>query len=184
MVAGRRASVFAMSRAILSAILVLAAVSWEQGPARAQTTSPVVESTPSSSSSAVGGAPYQTTPSRDVWLQRDLEDAEQRSRRSRNALIGTSASFALGVILAGVGSSQCQVTSLPGQNDELVCNNAGNVLLPLGGTLAGLSAIGMITSGIILGVANKRKREIQRDIRRSHYGSRPRWDVRSGGLVF
>jgi hypothetical protein len=123
-------------------------------------------------------------PSRDAWLQRDLEDAQARSRRSRNALIGTSAAFGLGAVLAGIGASQCQSISTVNQYDDLLCNNAGNVLLPLGGTIAGLSAIGMITSGIILGVANKRKREIQRDIRRGYYGRRLRWDVPSGGLVF
>jgi hypothetical protein len=42
----------------------------------------------------------------------------------------------------------------------------------------------MITSGIILGVANKRKRETQRDIRRGYYGRRLQWDVPSGALVF
>jgi hypothetical protein len=123
-------------------------------------------------------------PSRDAWLQRDLEDAQARSRRSRNALIGTSAAFGLGAVLAGIGASQCQSISTVNQYDDLLCNNAGNVLLPLGGTIAGLSALGMITSGIILGVANKRKREIQRDIRRGYYGRRLRWDVPSGGLVF
>jgi hypothetical protein len=123
-------------------------------------------------------------PSRDAWLQRDLEDAQARSRRSRNALIGTSAAFGLGAVLAGIGASQCQSISTVNQYDDLLCNNAGKVLLPLGGTIAGLSALGMITSGIILGVANKRKREIQRDIRRGYYGRRLRWDVPSGGLVF
>jgi hypothetical protein len=77
------------------------------------------------------------------------------------------------------------VPSSTGANqDELLCNNAGNVMLPLGGTIAGLSFVGMLTSGIMLGVANKRKREIQRDIRRSQYGRRLQWDVPSGALVF
>ena len=65
-----------------------------------------------------------------------------------------------------------------------MCNNAGDVLLPLGGTIAGLSAIGMLTSGIMLGVSNKRKRDIQRDIRRSQYGRRLQWDIPKGALVF
>jgi hypothetical protein len=77
------------------------------------------------------------------------------------------------------------VLSSPNQYDELLCNNAGNVMLPLGGTIAGLSFVGMLTSGIMLGVANKRKREIQRDIRRGYYGERRlRWDVQSSAVVF
>jgi len=120
------------------------------------------------------------------WLEVDFEEAKERSRRTRNALIATSASFALGAILAGVGASQCeQITSSSTQNyNDLMCNNAGNVLLPLGGTIAGLSAIGMLTSGIMLGVSTKRKREIQRDIRRSQYGRRLQWDIPKGALVF
>jgi len=39
------------------------------------------------------------------WLEVDFEEAKERSRRTRNALIATSASFALGAILAGVGAS-------------------------------------------------------------------------------
>lgn len=88
----------------------------------------------------------------------------------------------LGAILAGIGASQCQqIYSSSTQNyNDLLCNNAGNVLLPLGGTIAGLSAIGMLTSGIMLGVSNKRKREIQR----SQYGRRLQWDIPKGALVF
>jgi hypothetical protein len=130
-------------------------------------------------------APNQSGSSREVWFEQDLADAQDRVRRSRNALIGTSAAFGVGLILAGIGASQCQVVSRINQNDELLCNNAGKVLLPLGGTFVGLGAIGMITSGIILGVANKRKREIQRDMRRAQYGERRlRWDVRSNAVVF
>lgn len=90
--------------------------------------------------------------------------------------------FGLGAILAGIGASQCQqIYSSSTQNyNDLLCNNAGNVLLPLGGTIAGLGAIGMLTSGIMLGVSNKRKREI----RRSQYGRRLQWDIPKGALVF
>jgi len=119
-------------------------------------------------------------------LEVDLEEANERSRRTRNALIATSVTFALGAILAGVGASQCeQITSSSAQNyNDLMCNRAGDVLLPLGGTIAGLSFVGMLTSGIMLGVSNKRKREIQRDIRRGQHSRRLQWDIPSGALVF
>ena len=124
--------------------------------------------------------------SREYWWQVDLEEAQQRSRRTKNALIATSAAFGVGAVIAGIGASQCQTvpSSTGASQDELLCNNAGNVMLPLGGAIAGLSFVGMLTSGIMLGVANKRKREIQRDIRRSQYGRRLQWDIPSGGLVF
>ena len=118
-------------------------------------------------------------------MQVDLEEASQRSRRTRNALIGTSATFALGAILAGVGASQCQqITASYARPTTTSLQQRGRRIVPLGGTIAGLSFVGMLTSGIMLGVSNKRKREIQRDIRRSQHGRRLQWDIPSGALVF
>ena len=133
---------------------------------------------------STGTAPNRA--SQQHWLQVDLEEANERSRRTRNALIGTSAGFAVGAILAGIGLSQCQEVPKEQANtyDSLLCNNAGKVMLPLGGTIAGLSFVGMLTSGIMLGVSNKRKREIQRDIRRTQQSRRLQWDIPSGALVF
>lgn len=124
-----------------------------------------------------------TTPSREVQYRRDLDDANSRILKIRNSLIGTSAGFAVGAIITGIGYSQCQVLERPNQSDELLCNTAGNVMVPMGGTIVGLAAIGMITSGIMLGVAKKRRREIERDYRRATYGRRLEWDPR-GGLRF
>ncbi len=181
---GRWASVHAMNRASIATTLVLAAVCWPAGPASAQQASAIAEAEASPSASIVTIAPSQTP--QQHWLEVDLEEASQRSRRTRNALIATSATFAVGAILAGIGASQCeQITSSSVQNyNDLSCNTAGDVLLPLGGTIAGLSFVGMLTSGIMLGVSNKRKREIQREIRRGQYGRRLQWDIPSGALVF
>jgi hypothetical protein len=175
-----------MSRARIFTGFLFSAMLVATSPALAQQASAAEPAGPGANASIVMTAPNQGSQpvaSHDAWLQRDLEDANARSRRSRNALIGTSAAFGLGVVLAGIGASQCERISTVNQYDDLLCNNAGDVLLPLGGSIAGLSAIGMITSGIILGVSNKRKRELQREIRRS-YGRRLHWDVASGGVVF
>jgi hypothetical protein len=142
------------------------------------------QSEPDTSSASIVTTAPGASPSREVWFQKDMAEANERVRKIRNSLIGTSAAFAAGVIIGGIGASQCQVISSPsGNNDEVLCNNAGNVMLPLGGTIAGLSAIGMITTGIMLGVAKKRRREIERDFRRSVYGRRLEWDPR-GALRF
>ena len=117
------------------------------------------------------------------YYQYELEDARERSRRVRVALISTSAVFGVGIILAGIGASQCQVIQRINQ-DEILCNTAGDVLVPLGAAFLGAGAIGMITSGIMLGVRNKQKREIERDMRRHYYGRRLQWDIPSGRLVF
>lgn len=154
------------------------------GLAFAQEPDPTSEAEASPPPGVITTAPNQTASSRDVWFQEDLAAAKARSKASRNALIGTSAAFAFGAVLMGIGASQCEWVPRFNQPEELVCNNTGDVLLPLGGTFVGLGAIGMITSGIILGVANKRKREIQRDMRRSHYGRRLQWDIPKGALVF
>ena len=160
-------------------VSLLLAVSGFAAPSFAQTSAPAGEP------AVVTTAPSQSAAApRSVWFERDLEAAQERSTRSRNALIGTSAVVGLGAILFGVGASQCEWNSISNNQDEWICNNAGDVLVPLGGTFIGLGTIGMITSGIILGVANKRKREIQRDMRRGYYGGRLQWDPRSGGLVF
>ena len=173
-----------MTRASIAHTLIIAAVCWTAAPASAQQASTISEGETGPSMSITTSAPGQTAEQR--WLQVDLEEAIARSRRTRNALISNSASFSVGAILAGVGASQCeQITSSSVQTyEDLACNRAGDVLLPLGGTIAGLSFVGMLTSGIMLGVANKRKREIQRDIRRSQYGRRLQWDIPSGALVF
>ena len=118
------------------------------------------------------------------YLQYELEEATERSRRVRVALISTSAVFGVGIILAGIGASQCQVVQRFNQPEDLLCNTAGDVLLPMGGAFSAAGAIGMITSGIMLGVRNKQKREIERDIRRRYYGRRLQWDIPSGRLVF
>ena len=136
-----------------------------------------------STSSIVTTAPSQTSASQ-VYFEQDLEEAELRSKRVRIALISTSAAFGVGLILAGVGASQCQVIERPDQTEEWLCNNAGDVLVPLGGSLLAAGAIGMITSGIMLGVRNKQKRDMERDMRRHYYGSRFHWDIPSGRFVF
>lgn len=165
--------------------LLLGTLSSSATPVRAQDATSVTQPPPSTS--IVIATPQQGSMSattQRAWFERDLEEAQTRIRRTRNALIGTSAGFAVGVILAGIGASQCQwIDRVGDENDEWLCNNTGDVLVPLGGSIAGLSAIGMLTSGIMLGVANKRRRQIEQDIRRS-YGRRLRWDIPTSRLVF
>lgn len=161
-----------------SSITIAATVLVASVPAFAQEAAP----TPSQTDVIIRMAPAQN-PSREAWYQKDLESANTRIHRTRNALIWTSVVTGVGIILAGVGASQCQYFDNTFQNDQILCNTAGNVLLPLGGTMLGLGAIGMITSGIMLGVAKKRRRDIERDYRRSSYGRRLEWDP-GGALRF
>lgn len=109
-----------------------------------------------------------------------LKDWETKSRRARNALIGTAAATAVGMVIGGVGLSQCELVTRFGQ-DDLLCNNAGKALLGVGGALFWGGAIGVITSGILLGVRNKRVRE---EKRRLAGQSGFRWDLTTGRFVF
>jgi hypothetical protein len=173
-----------MNRGSFAAILILAVVLCTAGPVSAQQSQTTGAPEASPPASVVTTAPNQPS-SREGWMQYDLEEARERTRRTRIALISTSAAFALGAILTGVGFSQCtRVQVSAPYYDELVCNTAGDVLLPLGGTLTFLGFVGVLTSGIMFGKANRKKREIERDIRRNQYGRRLHWDTPSGGLVF
>ena len=138
---------------------------------------------PSSAPAAIINTAPSSNPSREVMFQKDLEDANARVLKIRNSLIGTSAAFAVGAIVAGIGYSQCQVLERPGQDDEVLCNTAGDVMLATGGTIALLGVVGMITTGIMLGVSKKRRRDMEREFRRATYGRRLEWDPR-GGLRF
>ena len=160
----------------LATLLTCAAVF--EGNALAQGASPDVQTQPPPETAAPPSSMYRP------YDEYDLNEAKRQSRVVRNALIGTSASFALGAILGGVGASQCTTFTRPNGTEELDCNKTGDVLLPLGGTIAALSFVGMLTTGIMLGVRNKQKREIEREIRRRYTARRLHFDEASGGLVF
>ena len=172
-------------RAPVCFVLLWCCVLLSAGPAFAQDASPQVERPAPPDSSIVTTPPAQVVqqPYYVTPPERELEEAERRSRAVRNALIGTSVGFGVGIILVGVGASQCDQVNRFDGSDEWVCNDAGDVLLGLGGTFIGLGTIGMITTGIMLGVRNKQKREIERDLR-NRYGGRFRWDPSSGRFVF
>jgi hypothetical protein len=174
-------------RALWISLTIFIAWTWAAGPVSAQQAPQTVDAPPPAPTPPPGGV-ITTAPSltyaNPAYFEYDLEEAKERSRRTRVALIATSAVFGVGAIIAGIGASQCESRPRINQTDEWVCNNAGDVMVPLGGTMAGLAAIGMITSGAMLGVRNRNKREIERDLRRRYYGSRFRWDVESGRFVF
>jgi len=149
-----------------------------------QSATPHGQAEPAPSSTIVTTAPNQVGVSRQVYFDYDLAEAKERSKRVRNGLIATSAVFGVGVILGAAGWSQCEVIQRFNQSDDLFCNRAGDVLVPLGGTFLAFGAIGMITTGIMLGVRNKQKRDIERDMRRRYYGTRFHWDVEAGRFVF
>jgi hypothetical protein len=173
-----------MDRVTLVTILTLSSLIWSPASAQQGSTSPVqTEIAPSVE--IITTAPNQTS-ARQVYFQSDLDEATEGIRRTRIALISTSAVFGVGIILASIGASQCTaIDTIDGWHwENYICNNAGDVLVPLGGSFLMLGSIGMITSGIMLGVRKGKRRRMQQDMRRSTYGGRLQWDVESARLVF
>ena len=105
--------------------------------------------------------------------------AEDQVKRARNGLIATSIAFGVGWIFMGSAASQCNRD----MNNELVCNNAGRVLGTIGIVSTGGGLVGMVVSGILLPVRQKKERDIRRSI---HQGkpARLQWDVESGKVLF
>ncbi len=119
-----------------------------------------------------GAAAYQRTT--ELRLQR----WEDKSRRARNALIATSATFGVSWVFLGVAISHCTEDFI-----GYACDNTGDVLGAIGGVMFWGGGIGMIVSGILLGVRNKRVREVEREMREIQT-SGFRWDPKTARFVF
>lgn len=163
---------------ILATLLSYAALL--DGTALAQDASPETE--PQAASDSAGTPPPDTL--YRPYDQSDMDEVTRKGLVSRKWLIGTSVGLAVGAILVGAGASQCESFSRVTGSNRVACNNAGEVLVPLGATIAVLSAIGMLTSGVMLGVRNKQKRDIEREIRRRYSERRLHFAAKSGGWVF
>jgi hypothetical protein len=118
------------------------------------------------------------------YVHPDLEEANRGIRNTRNALIATSAVAAVGMIVGSTAASQCDFIYRFNQRDELICTDRGDALLAAGGTIFGLAAVGMITSGIMLGVRKGKRRRLRRELQNQTYGTRLQWNSESGRLEF
>lgn len=118
-------------------------------------------------------------------LHYELEEANEGIRATRNALIATSALATVGMIVGATAFAHCEVIyyNSSSQPDDLVCTQRGNALLAAGGTIFGLAAIGMITSGVMLGVRKGKRRRLNRDIR-AREGAHLQWNVETARLEF
>lgn len=121
---------------------------------------------------------YPPPPSFDEYR---LTDAQDRIRSTRNGLIASTAMFGVGWIFLGLAIPRCQT----GVNDVdlITCTNPGYAHFVVGLTIAGSGSIGMVVSGILLGVRKRNKRVLERSVqRRGDKGFR--WDPQSGSFVF
>ncbi len=108
----------------------------------------------------------------------EVRRAEDQVKRARNGFIATSAALGLGLVFLGAASSQCDQV-----NDQYVCSNVGKGLGTAGTISAAGGLIGMIVTGILWPVRQKK----ERDLRRSLHQRQPaklHWDADSGKVVF
>jgi len=184
-----------MDRVILSSILVLSLAIVSRAEAQ-QGASPGVQSEPAQPSQPAQPTQVITTlpdeslgiqgyPQSSLGYSHDgLEAANRGIRNTRNALIATSALGLVGMIVGATAFRHCEVLYRNiSRSDELLCTDRGNALLAAGGSIFGLAAVGMITSGIMLGVRKGKRRRLQREMR-SQEGAHLQWNVESGRLEF
>ena len=143
---------------------------------------PIITEAPASSNQ-LGYVPGPSA-SYDEFRQRELHES---SRRSRNALIGLSASAALGTALVFPGIiRQCyliELNSLSGTSEELRCTRAGRALVGVGWPLFFGGLTGVFISGIMFGVRKGKLRRLED--RMAYEKSRAfRWDARTSRFVF
>lgn len=126
---------------------------------------------------------YETAQPRDAL--------ERRSTRSRHALIATASAAGLGGGMLFAAMSQCdeylELYTL--ESAELYarsrteCNSAGKILISAGSPLLVGGFIGALTSGIMLGVRNRKLRK-RRSAELAEHERRVRWDPRGSQIVF
>lgn len=165
-----------MNRVAISSIFVLVLVTGS----RAQAQSTEVVTTVPNQSLGAQGYPQSSLGYRHY----ELEEANKGIRATRNALIATSALAGVGMIVGATAFRHCEyIYYNVNRPDDWVCTQRGDALLAAGGTIFGLAAVGMITSGIMLGVRKGKRRRLQRDIR-NQQGARLQWNVEAGRLEF
>ena len=162
---------------IISAVIAMLAFPASEAAAQAGSAEQPTVSAPSE---VVVQTPTEQPVTMDEVLEFKLKEASDRSRRVRIALISTTGAFVVGMILAAAwAGSNCDSS-----NNVSVCNNDKQQgLSGTGAFFLGAGAIGMITTGIMLGVRNKRWRDLERQAHKRRQANL-HWDTESGLLRF
>ena len=108
----------------------------------------------------------------------EVRRAEDQVKRARTGFIATSAALGLGLVFLGAASSQCDRV-----DDQYVCSNAGKGL-GTAGTVSGAGGlVGMIVTGILWPVRQKKERDLRRSLHQRQ-PARLQWDAESGKVLF
>ena len=162
---------------LLAAAIVVATANQAQAQ---DTTAPPPRSVDSSVVQAPPGYPTSTT--QPTYEQQRREELKVGVKRTRTALIATSASLAVGLslVIPAFTSDNCVENDF---NDNITCTTTGKALLGVGTPFLAVGFWGAIVSGIMLGV---RKGKIRRLDEKIAYQSQAkfRWDPERGKFVF
>jgi hypothetical protein len=162
-----------IARVIVSFVLIAEVLA---GTANAQ--EPVVTQTPELQIS------YAQPQANLTWQEYELQGLELSARRSRNALIGLSASTVVGAALLFPGlAGQCFVITNINNQEELRCTRAGKALVGTGWPLFIGGALGVLISGIMFGVRQGKIRRLKRRIA-FEKSKALRWDPARASFVF
>ena len=93
-----------------------------------------------------------------AWEQYPSLELKQKVRRTRIALLSMAGVFAAGLITFSVSLTQC-TEQVRRRTSTVTCTRAGEILEPMGRALLYGGAVGLLTSGILLAVRNKKLRE-------------------------
>jgi hypothetical protein len=117
----------------------------------------------------------------DMYRRDQLRDSLPRTR---NALIGTSAAFGVGLaLLIPVWAGNHCVTYDFGDTNNYECDTTGKILTGIGAPLAWGGALGMIVSGIMLGVRKGKIRRLDQKIMLTS-DRKLKWDPSTSQMVF
>ena len=178
-----------MNRAFPVAILVLSVAAAGSAAAQQGDTT-VVQTEPGQSTVVITASPAHSTAGQGYpvssigYTNGALEDANAGVRNTRNALIATSALAAVGMIVGATAMRHCRWWPSFYDANDLLCTQRGDALLTAGASIFGLAAIGMITSGIMLGVRKGKRRRLRREMQTRPYGARLQWNTESSRLEF
>lgn len=113
-----------------------------------------------------------------------LEEMRRRARVSRNALIGTSVTAAVGAALFSPGVvTQCGRVDRFDGTDEIVCSTAGAFLVGFGTPLLFGGGVGMVATGIVLGVRKGKIRKLKTRLG-APTARKVRWNPKTATFVF
>ena len=139
----------------------------------------VTDAPPASTAPPAPTAP----PAAQSYDEYKLHQLEESSLRSRNVLIGTAAATVVGAALVFPALANQCITFEFGGNTQIRCTTAGKVMLGFGYPLFVGGTIGMLVSGIMLGVRKGKLRRLNDRI--AYEKSRAvRWDPASSRFVF